>query len=195
MKVNYFKTAVLSSLLVLAALAVILLPAYAGAPEPKLQGVYKAVTIDRPEPKLQPYAGDPVVIDRPEPNLVKLDGVAYEFNWPKEDLITKAKLYEDCGAAVAMGSSESFSFEEAFMNAVDALPQDTTPVYPDKMTEVKVIDIGATWGGITGVARMYVRVYRLPDQACISAKEQQEPQPGPNIIRRRRGELKRLPPR
>ncbi len=192
MKVNYVKTAVVASLLVLAALAVILLPAYAGAPEPKLQGLYE-VTIPPPEPKLQPYAGDPVVIDRPEPNLVKLDGVTYEFNWSKDDLITK--LEEDCGAAIAMGYSESFSFDEAFMNAIHALPEDNSPVYPDKMTVVRVVEIGARFGGFAGFNHMYVRVRREADPACLSAKERQEPQPEPKRRRRRRGELKKLPPR
>jgi hypothetical protein len=164
MKVNHVKTAVVGSLLVLAGLAVILLPAYAGDPEP----------IARPAPKLQ--------------------GV-YEIELTKDDLIAKATLEEDCGAAIAMGYSKSFSFDEAFKNAIDALPADTTPVYPDKMTGVRVIDIGATFGGFTGVAQMYVRVQRAPDPACLSAKEKQGAEPNVGKIRKHLGEVKKLPGR
>jgi hypothetical protein len=198
MKANHVKTAVLASLLVLAGLAVIFLPAYAGEPEPsarpapKLHRVYKA-KIDRPEPKLQ-GTYEPELITRPEPNKYTLQG-GYKVELHRDDLIAKEKLEEECGAAIAMGYSESFSFDEAFRNAIDALPEDTTPVYPDKMTGVRVIEIGATFGGITGVAHMYVRVQRAPDPSCLAAKERQEEESRDEKIRRRRGELKKLPGR
>jgi len=183
MKLNHVKTAVLGSLLVLAGLAVILLPGYAGNPEP----------IARPAPKFhRVYKAE--TIARPEPNKYTLQGV-YEVELTRDDLITKAKLEEECGAATAMGYSESFSFDEAFRNATNALPEDTTPMYPDKMTGVRVVEIGATWGGIAGVAHMYVIVERAPDPACLNSKKKQEAEPGVGKIRRRRGELKKLPGR
>jgi hypothetical protein len=175
MKVNHVKTAAVGNLLVLAGLAVILLPAYAGDPEP----------IARPVPKRQGVH----MIARPEP---KLQGT-YEVELTKDDQIAKATLEEDCGAAIAMGYSKSFSFDEAFKNAIDALPEDTTPAYPDKMTGVRVIDIGATFGGFTGVAQMYVRVQRAPDPACLSAKEQQGAEPNVGKIRMHLGKVKKLP--
>ncbi len=182
MKANHVKTAVLVSLPVLAGLAVILLPGYAGEPEPSA----------RPAPKFhRVYKAE---IDRPEPNKYTLQGI-YEVELNRDDLITKAKLEEDCGAAEAEGHSESFSFDEAFMNALRALPEDTTPVYPDKMTVVRVVDIGVRFGGFAGFNHMYVRVQRVADPACLNSKKKQEAEPGVGRIRGRRGELKKLPGR
>ena len=138
MKVNHVKTAVVGSLLVLAGLAVILLPAYAG--------------------DLEPSARE-----------------------------------EGCGAATATGYSESFSFDEAFKNALDALPADTTAVYPDKMVIVKVVEIGARFGGIMGVAHMYVSVRREADPACLSDAQEQEAERRAGKIRMQLGEVKKLP--
>ncbi len=162
METKKTKAMVVVGLLVLAGLAVILLPAYAGDLEP----------IARPGPKRQ--------------------GV-YKVELARDDLIAKATLEEGCGAATATGSSESFSFDEAFENAIHALPEDTTPVYPDKMTTVRVVEIYATFGGITGVAQMYVRVHREADPACLSAAEEQEAEPEVEKIRLHQGEVKKLP--
>jgi hypothetical protein len=63
------------------------------------------------------------------------------------------------------------------------------------MTIVKVVEIGATFGGITGVAQMYVRVRREPDPACLSAAEEQEAAPRVGKIRMQQGEVKKLPSR
>jgi hypothetical protein len=57
----------------------------------------------------------------------------------------------------ATGYSNSFSFTEAFHNAISNLPPDNNP-FPDKMTTVKVTGIGATFGGIAGLSRMYITV-------------------------------------
>lgn len=164
METKKAKTMVVAGLLALAALAVIFLPAYAGAPEP----------IARPGPKRQ--------------------GV-YKVELAGDDLTAKATLEEGCGAATATGYSESFSFDEAFKNALDALPADTTPVYPDKMVIVKVVEIGARFGGIMGVAHMYVRVRREADPACLSDTEEQEAEPRVGKIRKQQGEMKKLPGR
>lgn len=63
----------------------------------------------------------------------------------------------DVGLHTATGYSESFSFTEAFQNAIGNLPPDTNP-YPDKLTNVTVVGIGANFGGIAGLSRMYVTV-------------------------------------
>jgi hypothetical protein len=63
----------------------------------------------------------------------------------------------DVGLHTATGYSNSFSFTEAFQNAVSNLPPDQNP-YPDKMISVRVTRVGATYGGIAGLSRMYVTV-------------------------------------
>ena len=57
----------------------------------------------------------------------------------------------------ATGYSNAFSFEEAFKNAIANLPPDTDP-FPDKLTNVTVVGVGANFGGIAGLNRMYVTV-------------------------------------
>lgn len=61
------------------------------------------------------------------------------------------------GFHAATGYSEKFSFTEAFQNAIHNLPPDTNP-FPDKLTNVSVVGLGANFGGIAGLNRMYVRV-------------------------------------
>jgi len=185
METKEAKITVLVSLLTLAGLAVIFLPAYAGDPEP----------IARPAPKFQGvYKGE--LITRPEPNKYTRQEGVYEFELHRDDLIRKATPEEDCGQAEAIGFSESFSFDEAFVNAVHNLPEDTTDDYPDKMTTVRVVDIYATYGGLTGGAYLYVRVQRVADPACLSAAEKQRAEPRDRgELHKRRGELRKLPGR
>lgn len=57
----------------------------------------------------------------------------------------------------ATGYSNSFSFKEAFKDAIDNLPPDTNP-HPDKLVNVRVVRTGAEFGGIAGLNRMYVTV-------------------------------------
>lgn len=57
----------------------------------------------------------------------------------------------------ATGYSSTFSFEEAFEDAVKHLPPDPHP-FPDKLTSVHVEAIGAEYGGIAGLHRLFVRV-------------------------------------
>jgi hypothetical protein len=64
---------------------------------------------------------------------------------------------DEVGLHTATGYSESFSFTEAFHNAIANLPPDANP-YPDKLTNVKVVGLGANFGGIAGLNRMYVTV-------------------------------------
>lgn len=187
METKEAKTTVLVSLLALAGLAVIFLPTYAGDLEP----------IARPEPNKYTLQGiqKTVSIARAEPNKYTRQD-AYKVEFHRDDLITKATLEEDCGAAEAEGYSESFSFDEAFMNALHALPEDTTPVYPDKMTVVRVVDIGVRFGGFAGFNHMYVRVRQEADPACLNSKKKQEAEPGAEEeLRKRRGELKKPPGR
>jgi hypothetical protein len=57
----------------------------------------------------------------------------------------------------ATGYSESFSFTEAFQDAIANLPPDLNP-FPDKLIEVTVTRVGANFGGIVGFNRMFVTV-------------------------------------
>jgi len=57
----------------------------------------------------------------------------------------------------ATGYSESFSFTEAFQDAIANLPPDLNP-FPDKLIEVTVTRVGANFGGIAGFNRMFVTV-------------------------------------
>jgi hypothetical protein len=57
----------------------------------------------------------------------------------------------------ATGYSNAFSFEDAFKDAIANLPPDTNP-FPDKLINVTVVDIGANFGGIAGLDRMFVTV-------------------------------------
>jgi len=57
----------------------------------------------------------------------------------------------------ATGYSNSFSFTEAFQDAVANLPPDTNP-FPDKLTNVSVTAIGGNFGGIAGLHRLFVTV-------------------------------------
>lgn len=61
------------------------------------------------------------------------------------------------GFHTATGYSETFSFTEAFQNAIYNLPPDTNP-FPDKLTNVTVVGVGGNFGGIAGLNRMYVKV-------------------------------------
>lgn len=57
----------------------------------------------------------------------------------------------------ATGYSTSYSFDEAFRDAVSNLPPDDNP-FPDKLTTIHVVDIGAMIGGFPGFNQMYVTV-------------------------------------
>jgi hypothetical protein len=140
---------------------------------------------------LPTYAGDL----EPTAQLAPKFHRVYEAEPVIGDLIIKATPEEECGETTATGSSESFSFDEAFVNAVRNLPEDTTDDYPDKMTAVRVVEIYATYGGITGGAYLYVTVQRVADPACLRrSKMEQEAEPGvEGKIRRPRGELRKLP--
>lgn len=67
------------------------------------------------------------------------------------EILSSAKLH------TATGYSNSFSFTEAFQDAIDNLPPDQNE-YPDKLVNVVVVRTGAEFGGIVGLNRMYVTV-------------------------------------
>lgn len=67
------------------------------------------------------------------------------------------------GADEAVGFSGNFSFDEAFRNALKALPDLPPPDHPDQMVTVRVQETGALFGGIAGFNDMYVRVSRTAD--------------------------------
>jgi len=60
---------------------------------------------------------------------------------------------------VATGYSSSFSFEKAFEDAVRKLPAVPTPI--DALTSVRVTGIGAEFGGIAGMRRLWVAINRI----------------------------------
>ncbi len=57
----------------------------------------------------------------------------------------------------ATGYSETFSFADAFKDAIRNLPPDPN-AFPDKLTFIKVESIGAESGGIVGINRLIVKV-------------------------------------
>ena len=59
----------------------------------------------------------------------------------------------------AMGFSGSFSFEEAFRNAIGNLPK-RQPAHPDELVRVVVTNIGAEFGGFIGFNHLFVQVHR-----------------------------------
>jgi hypothetical protein len=63
---------------------------------------------------------------------------------------------------IASGYSTRFDFSEALREAVAALPPPPHP-YPDQLTTVTVLEIGAELGGIAGFHHLFVRVRREPD--------------------------------
>jgi hypothetical protein len=60
----------------------------------------------------------------------------------------------------ATGYSPDFSFEEAFQNAIKALPA-RKPSHPDELVRIEVKKIGAELGGIAGLRLMFVEVERF----------------------------------
>jgi hypothetical protein len=63
----------------------------------------------------------------------------------------------DAPRYTATGYSKTFSVDEAFRNAVAALPRAASP-RPDELTHVVVDDIGATFSPSAGLNEMYVTV-------------------------------------
>lgn len=57
----------------------------------------------------------------------------------------------------ATGYSAAYSFDEAFRDAISNLPPDENP-FPDKLTTIHVVDVGAMFGGFVGLSQMYVTV-------------------------------------
>jgi hypothetical protein len=77
------------------------------------------------------------------------------------ELLTSADVESGrIGIHTATGYSNTFSFTEAFQDAVDNLPPDENP-YPDKLTTVRVTGVGAQFGGLAGYNRMYVSVFSI----------------------------------
>jgi|GEM_PF-4829033 len=71
-------------------------------------------------------------------------------------------------AVTATGYSDSYSFTEAFQDALHQLPPPRCP-YPDQLLVTRVVDMGSQQGGIVGWNRLYVRIERLPDPAAVQA--------------------------
>jgi hypothetical protein len=66
------------------------------------------------------------------------------------------------GADEATGFSKNLSFEEAFANALAALPPVEPPV-PDALERVEVVEIGGLFGGFAGFHDLFVRICRTHD--------------------------------
>ena len=62
----------------------------------------------------------------------------------------------------AGGYSSRMSFDEAFADAVAQLPS-LEPTHPDTLQTVRVVEIGALFGGIGGLHHLYVHVTRTRD--------------------------------
>lgn len=62
----------------------------------------------------------------------------------------------------ATGFSKKFSFDEALANAIANLAP-LEPTHPDTLETVKVLEIGAFFGGIAGFQDLWVKVCRTHD--------------------------------
>jgi hypothetical protein len=63
------------------------------------------------------------------------------------------------GSVQATGFSANRSFDEAFANAVAALPPFEGP--PDALDRVEVLEVGGLFGGFAGFNHLFVRVCRV----------------------------------
>jgi hypothetical protein len=63
------------------------------------------------------------------------------------------------GADEATGFSKDLSFDQAFAAALAQLPP-VEPTHPDQMETVRVLEIGAFFGGIAGFNDLWVRICR-----------------------------------
>lgn len=63
---------------------------------------------------------------------------------------------------IATGYSTAFDFGEALREAIAALPP-LPQAYPDQLTAITVVEVGAELGGIAGFHHLFVRVRREPD--------------------------------
>jgi hypothetical protein len=97
-----------------------------------------------------PFGGVPTLFRLPV-NLSRVfeSGKSEDVEIPKETIGLKR--------VEATGYSYSFSFDEAFRNALRNLPPDDSGI-ADKLTTVHVDSIGAEFGGIAGISRMKVKV-------------------------------------
>jgi hypothetical protein len=66
------------------------------------------------------------------------------------------------GADESTGFSKNLSFDEAFADALANLPA-LTPTHPDTLETVRVLEIGAFFGGIAGFRDLWVRICRSHD--------------------------------
>jgi hypothetical protein len=97
----------------------------------------------------------------PAPFSTESGGIPFPFSLSGifEDDGSEPRLLRraEVGLHIATGYSNSFSFTEAFQDAVGNLPPDENP-FPDKLTTVRAISIGADYGGIAGLRRLFVSV-------------------------------------
>ncbi len=63
------------------------------------------------------------------------------------------------GAEQATGFSRSLSFDEAFANALSGLPP-FEPPFPDAMARIRVLEVGALFGGLPGFHDLFARICR-----------------------------------
>jgi hypothetical protein len=77
---------------------------------------------------------------------------------------TVGRVEEECpdGADQTTGFSKNLSFDEAFSDALAKLPAIEDP-HPDQLERVRVLEIGALFGGIAGFHDLIVTVCRTHD--------------------------------
>ena len=63
------------------------------------------------------------------------------------------------GAVQATGFSRNLSFDEAFSNALQGLPP-AEPPFPDALIRIRVLEVGALFGGFAGFRDLFVRICR-----------------------------------
>ena len=66
------------------------------------------------------------------------------------------------GAEQSTGFSRNLSFDEAFADALVGLPS-AAPPFSDALTRIRVLEVGALFGGIAGFRDLFVRICRTGD--------------------------------
>jgi len=139
----------------------VLMPLFNKFHEPG-DGVYEFNFIATPPVGCSPQVITPITAGFLFPTIpadLKKVVVYSTTNFEEADFPFKAeKLIEPhIATRKATGHSNSFSFDEAFRDAIDNLPQITNP-HPDQLIEIKVTEIGALIGGFPGFHQLYVNI-------------------------------------
>jgi hypothetical protein len=113
--------------------------------------------------RIGPTRPDHITVNHAEgSDRVAVEDCGPELSAYRQALGVGATLSCPEGAEEATGFSANLSFDEAFADALASLPA-ITPTHPDTLETVRVLEIGALFGGIAGFHDLWVRVCRTHD--------------------------------